>query len=97
MGRAQTPPGELVYAGSFCHCYRLPFLPEQAQAQYILVSHTSREVLAKVTWDVRTRRYVMLTKPGSAWNSTALSEAALWLRKLSRLGMDTQLRTKGHL
>jgi hypothetical protein len=96
VSAAQVPPGERIFVGSFCHCYRLPFLPGQ-QAQYVLVSHTSGEVLAKLSWDTRSRRYVLLTKPGSVWNSTALSEAALWMRKLSRLGLDTYMRTTGHL
>jgi hypothetical protein len=94
---AQTPPGERIFVGSFCHCYRLPYLPDQPWAQYVLVSHVDQEVLAKLSWDQRTRRYVLITKPGSVWNSTALSEAALWMRKLSREGLDVQLRTTGHL
>ena len=97
MSGAQGSPGERIFVGSCCHCYRLPFLPDQPWAHYGLVSHVDQEVRAQLTWDVRTRRYVRLTKPGSCWNATALSEAARWMRQLSRPGLAVQLRTLGHL
>ena len=97
MSGAQVSPGERICVGSSCHCYRLPFLPDQPWAPYVLVSHVDQEVLAQLTWEVRTRRSVRLTKPGSCWNATALSEAARWMHQLSRQGLDVQLRTLGHL
>jgi len=33
MSGAQVSPGERIFIGSCCHCYRLPFLPDQPWAQ----------------------------------------------------------------
>jgi hypothetical protein len=96
MSGAQTPP-DLVYAGSFCHCVRQPLVPGQTHQAYALVSHVDQQIIGKLTWHEGTRRYVLETKPKSLWNSTALSEVALWMRKLSRVGMDVTMRTTGHL
>ena len=97
MSGAQGSPGERICVGSCCQCYRLPCLPDQRWAHYGLVSHVDQEVRAQLTWDVRTRRSVRLTKPGSCGNATARSEAARWRRKLARPGLAVQLRTLGHL
>ena len=97
MSAAQTPPGERIFVGSFCQCVRQPLGPGQTHPAYALVSHVDQEIIGKLTWEGGTRRYVLETKPKSRWNSTALSEVALWMRKLSRQGLDVHMRTTGHL
>jgi hypothetical protein len=72
-------------------------VPGQTHQRYALVSHVTGEVLGEFTWDAHSRRYVLTPAPGSTWNSTMLSEAALWVRKLSRQGMDVTMRMTGHL
>jgi hypothetical protein len=72
-------------------------VPGQTHPSYVLVSHVDQQGIGRLTWDEGTRRYVLETRPKSFWNSTALSEIALWMRKLSRQAMDVHLRRTGHL
>jgi hypothetical protein len=86
-----------VFAGSFCHCLRQPSVLGQTHQRYAPVSHVTGEVLGEFTWHARSRCDVLTPAPGSTWNSTMLSEAALWLRKLSRVGQDVHMRVTGRV
>ena len=97
MTPAQPSRPDLVFAGSFCHCVRRPAVMGQTHQCYALVSHATGEVIAEVAWNDRTRRDGLTPTPGSTWNSAMLSEAARWLRTLSRVGVDIAKRTTGHL
>jgi hypothetical protein len=40
------PQGDLVFAGSHCHCYRAPQAPGQVHPRYLLVAHADGAVIA---------------------------------------------------
>ena len=89
-------PPEVIYAGSHCHCVRLPHPPDAAPVRYALVAHADGATLGELRWHVRWDRYVLMPAHGTAWTSATLSEVSLWLRKLTRRALEARMRTTGN-
>jgi hypothetical protein len=48
----QRPP-EIIYAGSHCHCVRLPQSSGQTPERYALISHAGGETIGELRWHPR--------------------------------------------
>ena len=97
MSPPRDPGHEVVYAGSQCHCVRVPPAPGHAAERFLLVSHVGKEVIGELKWHPRWDRFAFVPHPGTAWASSTLSEVGLWLRKLTRRALDARMRTTGLL
>ena len=73
------PTTTLRYRGQACLCV------QQGPSSFQIVALEGR-VLGRLCWHPRWHRYSFVPEPGTAWNSTSLTEIALWLRRLSREG-----------
>jgi hypothetical protein len=61
------------------------------------VAHAEQQVIAEISWHEQWRRSVLVSQPGTAWPRTAFGQVALWLRKLTRVALDVELRMVGHV
>jgi hypothetical protein len=97
MSPQQEPQHEVVYAGSQCHCVRVPPAPRRTTERFFLVSHVGKEVMGELQWHPQWDRFAFVPHPGTAWASSTLSEVGLWLRKLTRRALDARMHTTGLL
>jgi hypothetical protein len=68
---------EIVLTGQACCGVR------HGDGAYHLLDAQGR-VRGHLVWHARWRTYAFLPAPGTAWDSTSLTEIALWLQRLSR-------------
>jgi hypothetical protein len=96
---AMSAPGvsedDLIYAGSHCHCYRLPQAGGTQPARFVIVAHIGNKVIGQLLWHTQWQRYCLIPAPDTAWASSTLSEVGLWLRRLSQ-SKDLLGRGNGH-
>jgi hypothetical protein len=97
MSAPHHPHSEIVYAGSRSLCVRLPAAPGRQPERYGILAHVDQRRIAEIIWHPRLDRYVLKPTPETVFDSAALSEIALWLRKLTRRALDVRMRTTGTL
>jgi hypothetical protein len=89
-------PQHVVFHGSRSRCVRLPGDGSRT-ARYAVVTHKGRRQVAMLRWHRGLDRLVLVPGPETSFDSAALSEIALWLRRLTRLALEERLRTTGTL
>jgi hypothetical protein len=75
--------GDIAYAGSYIAIYRQPKTRVRKTDLFVVVTKQDQTEIADIRWYAPWRRYVLLPRPNTVWESVCLTEIGLALGDLT--------------
>lgn len=78
-----TPLLDIVYQGRWVSVNRLTRRPGRTTDVFEVVTKESARVVAEIRWHAPWRKYVLVPRSETVWETTCLMDIARWLRLLT--------------